>query len=173
MNGSSLDDSQGIGLVVAVLMAALSPSAAFAANAPPAPTVSKDDRAKGMAAAPGLIQAGHIDCQLADARKLGDNVDPKTKLKSILYELACAGNEGVVVVQSGADPPLVFTCLEASQPRPEGKPNPTTLQVSSPPRLEDEAAIVLLADQLEDRRGGRVAEGRTCWAVQGTPDLAR
>jgi hypothetical protein len=114
-----------MGLAVALLMAALSPSAAFAAGAPPAPTVNKDDRAKGMAAAPGLIQAGHIDCQLADARKLGDSVDAKTKVKSSLYELACTGNEGVVVEQSGTDAPMVFTCLEASQPRPDGKPNPT------------------------------------------------
>jgi hypothetical protein len=106
-------------------MAALSPSAAFAAKAAPAPTVSKDDRTKGMAAAPGLITAGHIDCQLADARKLGDSIDPKTKVKSSLYELACTGNEGVVVEQSGDQPPVVFTCEESSQPRPDGKPNPT------------------------------------------------
>jgi hypothetical protein len=115
-----LGNRLGIGLVVALLMAALS-SSAFAA----APTVTKDDRAKGMAAAPGLISAGHIDCQLADARKLGDSIDPKTKVKSSLYELACTGNEGVVVEQSGTDAPLVFTCEEAGQPRPDGKPNPT------------------------------------------------
>jgi hypothetical protein len=112
----------GIGVVVALLTASLSLSTAFAA----APTVNKDDRAKGMAAAPGLIQAGKIDCQLADARKLGDSVDAKTKVKSTLYELACTGNEGVVVEQTGDQPPQVFTCLEASQPRPDGKPNPTT-----------------------------------------------
>jgi hypothetical protein len=117
--------SLGIGMAVALLMAALSPSAAFAAKAAPAPTIKKEDRAAGMAAAPGLITAGHVDCQLADARKLGDSIDPKTKVKSSLYELACTGNEGVVVEQSGAEPPAVFTCLEASQPRPDGKPNPT------------------------------------------------
>jgi hypothetical protein len=115
----------GIGLAVALLMAALSPSAAFAAKAPPAPPINKDDRAKGMAAAPGLIQAGKVDCQLADARKIGDSVDPKTKAKSSFYELACTGNEGVVVQQVGDQPPLVYTCLEASQPRPDGKPNPS------------------------------------------------
>jgi hypothetical protein len=115
----------GIGLAVALLMAALSPSAAFAAKAAPAPAIKKEDRAAGMAAAPGLISAGHIDCQLADARKLGDSVDPKTKVKSSLYELACTGNEGVVVEQAGAEAPLVFTCEESSQPRPDGKPNPT------------------------------------------------
>ena len=117
--------SLGIGLLVALLMAALSPSLSFAAGAAPAATVKKEDRAAGMAAAPGLISAGHADCQLADARKLGDSIDPKTKVKSSLYELACTGNEGLVMEQSGAEAPLVFTCLEASQPRPDGKPNPT------------------------------------------------
>jgi len=114
----------GIGLAAALLVAALSPSTGFAAT--PAPTVDKASRAAGTAAAPGLITAGKIDCQLADARKIGDSVDPKTKVKNTLYELACTGNEGVVAETMAADqPPLVFTCLEASQPRPDGKPNPT------------------------------------------------
>lgn len=113
----------GIGLAVALLMAALSPSTALAA---PAPTVNKADRTAGMAAAPGLITAGKIDCQLADARKIGDSVDPKTKAKNTLYELACTGNEGVIVeTMAGGEPPMVFTCVESSQPRPDGKPNPT------------------------------------------------
>jgi hypothetical protein len=115
-----------IGLAVALMLSALAPAASWAADkAPPAPTVSKDDRAKGMAAAPGLITAANIDCQLADARKLGDSVDPKTKVKSSLYELACTNGEGVVVDQTGTETPAVYTCLEASAPRPDGKPNPT------------------------------------------------
>src|SRR5271165_5599504 len=101
----------GIGLAIALILAALAPSAAWAAA--------------GMAAAPGLISAGNIDCQLADARKLGDSIDPKTKVKSSLYELACTGNEGVVVEQTGDQPPLVFSCEESGQPRPDGKPSPT------------------------------------------------
>jgi hypothetical protein len=113
--------SIGIGLAVALVVAALSPAAAWAA----APAVSKENRAAGMAAAPGLITAAGLDCQLADARKLGDSIDPKTKAKSTLYELACTGNEGVVVDQAGAGTPTVFTCMEASAPRPDGKPNPT------------------------------------------------
>jgi hypothetical protein len=113
----------GIGLVVALLLAALSPSAAFAAKG--APPVNKDDRAKGMAAAPGLVSAGHLDCQVSDARKIGDSMDPKTHAKSSLYELACTGNEGLVLEQTGSEPPSAFTCLEASQPRSDGKPNPT------------------------------------------------
>ncbi len=116
----------GIGLIFALAMAFLSPTAALAAKAPPPPTISKDDRAKGMAAAPGLITAGNLDCQLADARRLGESVDPKTKAKSTLYELACTGNEGLIVDQTGTAAPAVFTCVEASAPRPDGKPNNTT-----------------------------------------------
>ncbi len=116
----------GIGLAVALLLTALAPSGAFAAKPADAPlAVSKEDRAKGMAAAPALIAAGNIDCQLADARKLGENVDPKTKAKTQFFELACTNNEGVVAAQTASEPPLVFTCLESGAPRPDGKPNPT------------------------------------------------
>jgi hypothetical protein len=112
--------SIGIGLAAALILATLSPTGAWAA----APAVSKDQRAKGMAAAPGLITAGNLDCQLADARMIGASVDPKTKATSTFYELACTGNEGLVVDQPGVtDPPLVFTCAEANQPRSDGKPN--------------------------------------------------
>jgi len=110
-----------VGLVMALVTALLAPSGVFAA----APTVTKEDRAKGMADAPALITSGNIECQLADARKLGDSVDPKTKVKSSLYELACTGAEGVVVESTADQPPLVFTCLESGAPRPDGKPNPT------------------------------------------------
>ena len=115
----------GTGLAVALVLAALSPATAFAAKATAAPEVSKADRAKGMAEAAALLATAHADCQLADARKLGDSVDPKTKVKSSLYEVACTGNEGLVLDQTGDQPPMVFTCLEAGQPRPDGKPNPT------------------------------------------------
>ena len=115
-----------IGLAVSLMFAALAPTGAWAEKAPATPPVSKENRTAGMAAAPGLITAGGLDCQLADARKLGDSVDVKTKVKSTLYELACTGNEGMVVSSTAGQPPLVFTCLEASAPRPDGKPNPTT-----------------------------------------------
>jgi hypothetical protein len=114
-----------IGLAVALVVSAMAPAGAWAAKAPPPPPVSKENRTAGMAAAPGLITAGGLDCQLADARKIGDSVDPKTKAKSTLYELACTGNEGMIVDQASAGPPSVFTCIEASQPRPDGKANPT------------------------------------------------
>ena len=112
----------GIGLAIALIVSAVAPSGAFAA----APAVSKEARAKGMAAAPGLVSAGGLDCNLADARFIGEGApDPKTKLKTALYELACTGNEGVLVQQIGLNPPTTFTCEQASEPRPDGKPNTT------------------------------------------------
>jgi hypothetical protein len=125
LSRSSPMRSIGIGLAVALMLSTLAPVAAWAAKPPPTPPISKADRDSGMKAAPALIAAGKIDCQLADARKLGESVDPKTKVKSTLYELACAGAEGVVVQDTANQPPLVFTCLESSQPRPDGKPNST------------------------------------------------
>jgi hypothetical protein len=112
-----------IGMAAALLLTSLAPTGAWAAKAPPAPTISKDDRDKGMKAAPALITGGNIDCQLADARRLGDSVDPKTKVKTSYYELACTGAEGVVVEQAGDAVAGVFTCLESDQPRADGKPN--------------------------------------------------
>lgn len=115
-----------IGLVVALLLSAVAPSGALAADKqPPTPPVSKEDRAKGMAAAPGLVTAANLDCEVTDARLLGTSVDPKTKAKSTLYELACKDREGVVVDQTPDPKPLVFTCLEASVPGPDGKPSST------------------------------------------------
>ena len=113
----------GIGLAVALVLAAVAPSGAFAA----APAVSKDARAKGMAAAPGLVSAGGLDCNVADARFIGESPpDPKTKAKTSVYELACTGNEGVLVQQVGSAAPTTYTCEQTNEPRPDGKPNPTS-----------------------------------------------
>jgi hypothetical protein len=107
----------GIGLAIGLLLATFA-APAFAAD------VSKDARAKGMAAAPGLVSSAGLDCQVADARLIGESTDPKTKAKSTLYELACTGNEGVIVDVVG-DSPKVFTCVEAAAPGPDGKPSST------------------------------------------------
>lgn len=114
----------GIGIAIALVMTALAPSAGFAATA--APAIDKAARAKGMAAAPGLVSAGGLDCNVADARFIGEGApDPKTKAKTTLYELACTGNEGLLVQQIGPAAPTTFTCVQASEPRADGKPNTT------------------------------------------------
>lgn len=107
----------GIGLAIGLLLAALAPSAVQAAD------ISKDSRAKGMAAAPELVSGAGLDCQVADARIIGEAVDPKTKVKSSLYEVACTGSEGFLIQKAGDQPPQAFTCEEAGAPRPDGKSN--------------------------------------------------
>jgi hypothetical protein len=84
----------------------------------------KDQRAKGMAAAPALVSAGGIDCQVADARFVGEGTDAKTKAKTSLYELACTGNEGLLVEKTG-DTVQAFTCAQANEAGPDGKQSPT------------------------------------------------
>jgi hypothetical protein len=110
----------GLGLAAALVLATLAPlSMAHAA-----PAVSKDQHDKGMAAAPGLVSAGGFDCQVADARFVGEGTDAKTKAKASLYELACTGNEGLLVQKSG-DSVQAFTCEQANAPGPDGKPSAT------------------------------------------------
>jgi hypothetical protein len=108
-----------------LVLAILSPlGVAHAAPKSETPPITKDQRDKGMAAAPGLVSAGGFDCQVADARFVGDGTDPKTKAKVSLYELACTGNEGLFVQKSG-DTLTAFTCAQANQPGPDGKQNPS------------------------------------------------
>jgi len=109
--------SIGIGLAVTLILSALAPQGALAAKV----EITKEARAKGMAAAPGLIAAAHLDCQVADARLVGEGTDPKTKQKESLYELACTGNEGMVLQQAGSGTPGAFTCEQMGEPGPDGK----------------------------------------------------
>ena len=87
--------------------------------------MSSDQRAQGMAAAPGLIDAAGLECQVADARLLGVTTDPRSKSKDAVYEVACVGSEGYVIVKTDSATPLAFTCLEAGAPRSDGKPSTT------------------------------------------------
>jgi hypothetical protein len=103
-----------VGWAIAVMVALASPSLVLAASKDAAPSVTKEARAKGMADAPALLQASGSDCQLADARFLGEAADPKTKAKTSLYEVACTGSEGLLVEKVSTDPtPQIFTCMEA------------------------------------------------------------
>jgi hypothetical protein len=115
----------GLGLAAALVVAILSPlGAANAASKSDAPAITKEQRDKGMAAAPGLVSAGGFDCQVSDARFVGEGTDAKTKTKVQLYELACTGNEGLLVQKTG-DAVQAFTCAQANEPGPDGKQNAT------------------------------------------------
>ena len=114
--------SIGIGLAATLILSVLAPHGAWAA---PKAEVTKEQRAKGMAAAPGLVAAAKLDCQVADARLIGEGSDTKTKQKTALYELACTGNEGMVLQQVGVTgAPGTFTCEQMGEPGPDGKISP-------------------------------------------------
>ena len=103
------------GLIAAVMAATMLPAAvAFAATKPATPPVDPDSIKKGMAAAPGVITQAGLDCNLANARLLGKAVDPKTKVSSTYYELACTNQEGFIVATPDKGGfAQIFTCLEA------------------------------------------------------------
>jgi hypothetical protein len=107
-----------IGLAAALMAVLIAPAAASAATTTPPkpPPLDPAKHAQGMKDAPGVITASGVDCQLADARFIGESTDPKTKLASKYYELACKGSEGfIVAVPDKPGPlPLIFTCLEAA-----------------------------------------------------------
>jgi len=112
------------GVMAAVLSLSLIAGPGGAAPKGSPSEISKDQRAKGMAAAPDLIAAAGVQCQLTDARLIGENADPKTKGKRAFYELACSDNEGVIIAKLSDRPaPEVLTCLETSQPTADGKPS--------------------------------------------------
>ncbi|MBS0410528.1 MAG: hypothetical protein JSR86_11480 [Proteobacteria bacterium] len=110
----------GIGLAIALIAAVMAPAAAFAAKPPAAPAVSKENRERGMKDAAAVVAASGMDCQVADARFIGEGADPKTKKKTSYYELACTGGEGLVVAKS--DVTVTYTCLETAV-GPDGKPS--------------------------------------------------
>jgi hypothetical protein len=115
-----------VGLAVALMLLILAPMGAMAAaaKAPATPAISKESRTKGMADAPALIAASGTDCQLDDARFIGDATDAKTKAKQAAYEVACKGSEGFLMIKK-ADGVSSYTCLQSDQPGPDGKPSGT------------------------------------------------
>lgn len=110
------------GLAVALILCL--PSLGFAAEK--AGAVSKEAHEKGMAAAPALVQAAGSDCQVSDARYIGQASDPKTKAKTTLYEVACTGSEGLLVQEISTEPkPGIFTCEEAASAASTGNKGAT------------------------------------------------
>ena len=110
-----------LGMAMAIVLAAVGTAPnAFAAKGPDIP---KEARTKGMAAAPGLVSSAGLDCQVSDARLVGEGTDAKTKAKTALYEVACTNSEGYLLQQNGAEAPSAFTCLQVAQSAtdPEGR----------------------------------------------------
>jgi hypothetical protein len=126
------------GWAIALMVLLAAPSFASAAAAP---TVTKENRAKGMAAAPALVKDAGSDCQVSDARYVGEATDPKTKAKTTLYEVACQGGEGMLVQQLSTEPkPSLFTCEEAAGAGAAGNKNAT--QCVLPGNADPQAGIL-------------------------------
>jgi hypothetical protein len=106
-----------IGLVAAFMAATLIPAVATAATPPKPAPIDPASKAKGMKDAPGVITTAGLDCQLVDARSLGASTDPKTKVTTNFYEIACKDAEGFIVGVTDkppGPPPVIYTCLEVA-----------------------------------------------------------
>jgi hypothetical protein len=98
-------------LVVGLLALSLLCGPAAAADKPP--PITLDAINAGLAAAPGLVSQSRIDCQVSDARQIGEDL----KTKSIFYELACNASEGFVIgapAKGSKFPMVIYSCLEAA-----------------------------------------------------------
>ena len=112
-----------MGLIAALAAILLSPAAAFAQKAP---KIDEKNHKKGQAEAPAIIAASGTSCVMSDALFLLSSNDTKTKTKTDVYEIACNGNMGRVVLKAttgGMDKFSVFDCLTTSAPYADGKPN--------------------------------------------------
>lgn len=108
-----------IGLSAALAVAILVPAAVISApkeeNGKPA--VDAKARLAGMQEAPAVIQASGAGCTVSDARFIGE--DKKAGAK--YYEVACFEGMGFAAIAKKDAAPQVYTCLESSQPGPDGK----------------------------------------------------
>ncbi len=114
----------GIGLAAALAVAALATGVMSAAPAKK-DAVTDAQRKQGMAEAPAIAQAVGIDCKVTDARFVGKNTDPKTKVATSYYEIDCDQGEGFILAASAGVKTTAFTCAEANFP-PDGKPQGLT-----------------------------------------------
>jgi hypothetical protein len=110
--------------LIAAAMAAILPAAAVAATptspAPKPPEITKDARDQGMKAAPKLLAALNLPCQVSDARLIGQ--DPKTK--QTYYEVACKAAMGYILVDRGAGKaPIWQDCVDQEKVDAQGKVN--------------------------------------------------
>jgi hypothetical protein len=103
-------------VIAAIAALAFSTTAAQAASkdAPKGPpAISKDQMQKGMKEAPPLVAGAGVACTISDAAFLGtseEKVEGKT-VKSNIYEVACQGAVGQILIAKGGDKPQAFDCI--------------------------------------------------------------
>ena len=104
------------GIVLAAVAALVIGAQPFTANAAEKaeaaklPPITAKQRDQGKAEAPAAIQAAKLNCTMADAYYVQGGVDPKTKVKTSVYEVACQEGPGFIIQQSG-DMTQGFDCL--------------------------------------------------------------
>ncbi|HJV43424.1 hypothetical protein [Caulobacter sp.] len=108
-----------IGLTAALAVAILVPAAVISApkEQKGKPAIDAKARETGMKEAPALIQASGAGCTVSDARFIGE----EKKAGSKYYEVACNEGMGFAVIGKKDAAPQLYSCLESSQPGPDGK----------------------------------------------------
>ncbi len=94
---------------------AFSPAQALAQRGrePAAPKIDGAALAAGKKAAPAIVQAMGLNCQISEARLIGQNTQTKTSF----YEVACGpGAMGYILQAVAGGANTGFTCLEANAP---------------------------------------------------------
>lgn len=110
-----------IGLAAALLAGVLAPVAVISAGKDAA--IDKASLAAGMKDAPPLATAADLPCTITEARFIGEGKDPKTKVVTKAYEVACQQGMGFVLTKaSDQEKPLASTCVDTGAPGPDGKP---------------------------------------------------
>lgn len=110
---------KALGLAMALAATLIIPAAAISQAKKPA-GIPEAARKAGMAQAPAVVQAAGLNCQVSDARLIGED----KKNKKSYYEVACAaGSMGYLLEKPAEGAPTAFTCLEANYPADGSKPN--------------------------------------------------
>jgi hypothetical protein len=119
------------GLAAALVAVLVAPIAVM--SAPPAkitPMSSKDREQLTP-----IVQASGAPCQVSDARLIGKGSDPKTKVESTYYEVACgAGQMGYILIAPKGGQPTAMSCIETAD-----KTNP--LNCALPANADPKAAL--------------------------------
>ena len=106
------------GLAAALCAVVLAPAAVISAPKGAA-KISDAQRKQGMAEAPAVAQAAGLNCQVTDARFIGEAKDPKTKASTKFYEVACNQSMGFVLQSAEGQAPGAFSCIDMAPPAGE------------------------------------------------------
>jgi hypothetical protein len=128
----------GWGLAAALFVAALAPVAVFSATR--GAEVSKEQREQGMKEAPAAAQSAGLTCQVSDARFIGKASDPKTRVATSYYEVACSQGMGYVLSAPAGSAASAFSCLELAPP-PGQAPKQGSLTCGLPANADPKAAL--------------------------------